>query len=579
MPSRFAVLGTLIVCVAALPFVACAKGNEREAFVDEPTLPADGGSFSDVVPDTSVLPAAPPDPKTCEEAAAAATYIGCDYWPTVTSNVVASVFDFAVVAANVGAEDAHVSVTGNGVTKNVTVAPNGLAKIYLPWNSALKGDEGSGLSSSVLVRSGAYHLVSDKPVVVYQFNPLEFEATGGESGKDWSSCKKATGAAACYSYSNDASLLLPSTAMTGVYRVMGDYGFSQHPYNDATGAFDTSKPLEGIASAGLTITATNNNTTVTVMLGTKAAVVASVTSALDGGVSEAGAPDAGDGGASADDVPAAPAGGLITLKLDAGDVAQLVAPAGKSYDFSGTIVRGDHPVQVITSVPCIFHPIDTFACDHVEESVFPAETLGKHYVVTPPTGPHGSQVAHFVRIYGNVDGTQLTFKPAKPAGCPTSIDSGDVVDCESVVDAFEVTGTEAFGIGLFMLGGAVVDPGGSAAGYPQGDPSQSFAVAVEQYRQKYVFLAPTDYKTSFVDVIAGPDTQITIDGSDATAKLTQIAGTNFWVARSPLPSINDGAHTVVATRPIGIQVLGYGDNTSYQYPGGLNLAAIAPPPK
>jgi hypothetical protein len=39
-----------------------------------------------------------------------------------------------------------------------------------------------------------------------------------------------------------------------------------------------------------------------------------------------------------------------------------------------------------------------------------------------------------------------------------------------------------------------------------------------------------------------------------------------------------GAHVLTATKPVGIQVMGYGSYTSYQYPGGLDLAAIAPPP-
>ena len=33
-----------------------------------------------------------------------------------------------------------------------------------------------------------------------------------------------------------------------------------------------------------------------------------------------------------------------------------------------------------------------------------------------------------------------------------------------------------------------------------------------------------------------------------------------------------------ATQPVGIQVMGYGLATSYQYPGGSNLSSIAPPP-
>ena len=39
-----------------------------------------------------------------------------------------------------------------------------------------------------------------------------------------------------------------------------------------------------------------------------------------------------------------------------------------------------------------------------------------------------------------------------------------------------------------------------------------------------------------------------------------------------------GAHVLTASQPVGIQVMGYGSYTSYQYPGGLDLAQIAPPP-
>ena len=45
-----------------------------------------------------------------------------------------------------------------------------------------------------------------------------------------------------------------------------------------------------------------------------------------------------------------------------------------------------------------------------------AETLGKEYIVTPPSTPKGNSVGHNVRIYGNRDGTKLTSAPSKPAG-------------------------------------------------------------------------------------------------------------------------------------------------------------------
>ena len=110
------------------------------------------------------------------------------------------------------------------------------------------------------------------------------------------------------------------------------------------------------------------------------------------------------------------------------------------------------------------------------------------------------------------------------------------------------------------------------------DPSQSFAVTVEQYRKSYVFLAPSDYKTSFVDIIAPPTAMITLDGSDVSSQLKAISGTMFVGGHVSLGAGKDGVHVLDASDPIGIQVIGYGDNTSYQYPGGLNLSAISAAP-
>src|SRR5690348_11774667 len=52
-----------------------------------------GGDTPEVVDD---------NPTTCEQAAAKRTYIGCEFWPTITYNPVYTEFDFAVVIANAG---------------------------------------------------------------------------------------------------------------------------------------------------------------------------------------------------------------------------------------------------------------------------------------------------------------------------------------------------------------------------------------------------------------------------------------------------------------------------------------------
>jgi hypothetical protein len=534
---------------------SCATSERTSGFTDTPDAGppnADAevfGSSPDAGPKSLDR-----DPVSCAEAATYKTYVGCDYWPTATANAVQNVFDFAIVIANVGKETANVTVKGPSSTnQTLTVKAGQLEKVYLPWVNALKGGASSGV-----VKGGAFHVVSDKPVVVYQFSPLEFQAQGGPPTKDWSKCTDpATGlpASPCYSYSNDASLLLPSPAMTGTYRIMGSTGWSRHPVNPLTGKVDTTKPVNHNASSFFAVTATEDNTKVTVKLSQKGKVVSGI------------------------GVAATPGGGTLVMTLNAGDVAQVVGDPGNATDFSGSLLTADRPVQVITGVPCMDFPFDVQACDHIEETVFPAETLGKHYVVTRPTGPRSNLVGHVVRVFGNQDTTTLTYKPSRPAGCPAKIDAGVVVDCGEVNIDFEVTGDKEFGVAMFQLGGEKADPEFiPGLNQPQGDPSQSFAITVEQYRKHYVFLAPTDYKTSFVDIVAPADGKFTIDGVDTTSSAKPIAGTSWLLARIKLGAGQAGAHVIDASQPIGIQVVGYGENTSYQYPGGLNLESISQPP-
>ncbi len=232
--------------------------------------------------------------------------------------------------------------------------------------------------------------------------------------------------------------------------------------------------------------------------------------------------------------------------------------------------------QVLAGVPCIQTPIGTQACDHVEESVFPAETLGRDYFVTVPTGPKGNVVGHVVRMYGNRDGTKLTYAPSKPAGAPDTLSAGQVVDLGQVKADFRVTGDQEFAVASLMLGGALLDPG-AAVGTQKGDPSMSFATAIEQYRKRYIFLAPDDYDISYVDIVYPDGASLTLDGTTPAAGKA-IGSTGFNIARAKLGAGKAGAHELTSTKPVGVQVMGYGSYTSYQYPGGLDLKSIAPPP-
>ncbi len=471
---------------------------------------------------------------------AAKSYIGCDAWPTPVANVAWSVFDFAVVVANAGDKPANITVDRAGApVTTATVEPNGLTKIYLPWVPELKGKDAdycgsvvSALPASVRVNGGAYHLKSDRPVTVYQFNALEYAPVGGPPKKDWSGCPGDLGCpgVSCLSYSNDASLLFPTNALTGTYRITGVASANGNSY--------------------FAITATTDGTKVKVKLSSTAKVLA-------GGGLEATS-----------------ANGTLELSMNAGDVVEVSAPAGNDSDLSGSLVVADHPVQVIAGHPCVNVPQGITACDHLEQSVLPAETLGKHYFVEQPTGPYGGIPGHVVRIYGNVDGTNLTYPQGAPKNAPTKIDAGAVVDLGIVEQDFEIVGDQPFAVITLMLGGKAVDPDTN-----QGDPSMSSLVAVEQYRTKYVFLAPDDYDTSYVDAVHPMKATLMLDGAPVESTATPIGTSGFGVNRIRLADKSSrGAHVIESPLPFGLQVLGYGKSTSYQYPAGLDLKLIAPPP-
>jgi hypothetical protein len=543
--------------------VAVGCGSHPAPAVLQSLVPADAGEDdagsesggSDSATFIGTIPAGD-DPLTCAAAAASKSYVGCDYWPTVTANNVWSIFDFAVVVANAGARVAQLTVTGpNGLQRTQSVDPGAVAKIFLPWVPALKGADADAcgnsvaLTTSTLQRGAAYHLVSSVPVIVTQFNALEYKGQGGPAGKDWSSCPGNDAcndmsspsygySIGCFSFSNDSSLLLPSTALTGNARVIA------YPGETDTG---TTKTVPYMAST-LSITAVNAATHVKVFVSKSADIVA------------------GTG------IAATPAGGELDLMLDAGDVAQLTSDLGDTYDFSGTLVSADQPVQVISGAPCDQVPEGAPACDHLEQTVFPAETLGKQYFVSVPTSPGGRPVGHVVRFAGNVDGTTLTYLPNNPGNCPTTLAAGQVADCGVVSSDFEVKGNNEFVVASFQLGGSLIDPTQGL-----GDPSQSLFASVEQYRVKYVFLAPDDYVESYADIVEPSGTRVWIDSYEVGGTISPIAD-GYETRRIALGPGNGGAHVLEATHPSGVQVMGYGEYTSYQYPGGLNLAVIAPPP-
>lgn len=472
----------------------------------------------------------------CSPAELGSSYVGCDYYPTVTLNPVFSGFNFAVAVANTGDDDAAVVVTrGDAIISEANVPARELRLLKLPWVAELKGGDQDSCQRppapepTKLVPGGAYRLRSTRPVSVYQFNPLEYELDPIPEGCPLrAECPGSPPRdEGCLSFSNDASLLLPINALTGSYGVLG-------------------WPSTAAGSGFISVVGTEPNTLVRI-------------AGRGQFVPGAGISASGDG----------------TVTLGRGDVLQLMAAASSDQSFgsdlSGTVVEASAPVQVIGGSSCGFVPeASTDACDHLEQAMFPAETLGKDYLITYPAAP-GSESPHVVRILPVQDDTTLEFFPA-PTGSPERVVRSPAqgpLELGSVASDFRVSSDKPVLVAHYLQGQSSVDSGA-------GDPSMAVAVPRAQYRDNYIFAVSRTYDYNFVNVVAPRGATVLLDGEALSdAAFVEIGTTGFGVARHLLPSDRD-VFRMEGTAPFGIVVYGYGAFTSYMYPGGLDLKKIAP---
>ena len=498
-------------CAQCVPNTGTCTGNMSHSCA------TDGSGYIDAVCD-------PLQGETCDATTGACTgdcapqvlgtsYIGCEYYPTVTGNTAGTSFDFAIAIANTAGGDAMVTIDGGALTAPMSiVVPANTVKVQtLPWQLALKLCGGAqtdacidgSMANAALVSKGAYHVRSSQPVTVYQFNTLEYQ-----KGAD-------------FSYSNDASLLLPTNVWRQTYLAA------------------SWQALAGINGSEFAVTALQDGTSVTIT--PKASSVA-------------------DGGA-----PAFTAGMPQTIMLSSGDVLELTSRDG---DFTGTSISGDKPLQVISGHYCADIPDGVAACDHLEESMFSVDALGRRYLINAPAVtsiPTGK--AEVVRVIATTAGTNLTYDPPQPGAPATIANAGDFVEISGTAASFMITADQKVLVAQYMEG---QDAGGGT-----GDPAMTLAVPVEQFRNSYLFHAPTNYESNYVDVTAPMGANVILDGMPIT--FTAVGTSGYGLSRVyPLGAGpgGDGSHNITGDAPFGITVYGYGQYTSYWYPGGLDLTRL-----
>ncbi|MFT5354415.1 MAG: hypothetical protein ACI9KE_001620 [Polyangiales bacterium] len=497
----------------------------------------------------------------CGAAESSRSNIGCEYWPTPLPNSsdFPSRYDFRAVVANPSDAPANVRVfRGTTMLTSIMVPAGGLQDIILPWVVGQSDAGGGDNWSSVIVANGAFRLVSDRPVTVAQFNPFEYD-----NGRTIPNPSDPFGPdVPDYSYTNDASLLLPAHSFTGDYIVS-----SFVPLSTARpGLFEDtySKSPGNISIVGTT----PEPTTVQVSL---AANIAADASGRFG---------------------AATRGSTISFQLARGEVATIFAatppdcrsgrPGFRSrsilgndisfcneteYDLTGSRVTADNPVAVFGGHLCAYVPYDAPACDHLENQMPPLQTWGTEFV-SAPMGDSGEATVNIVRVIGAFDGTTVTVSPPQNGVGEFTLGIGQVQEF-TAQSAFRVSGSRGILVTQFLVGQFRTDEGSE-----RGDPAMVILPPQEQFRSDYTFVTPTSYNNgtmgqSFLLITRNPGQAIFLDGAATTGSWEAI-GEREW----SIITVGGGTHSMMSDDTFGVIVYGLGLFTSYAYPAGLNLEEI-----
>ncbi len=170
-----------------------------------------------------------------------------------------------------------------------------------------------------------------------------------------------------------------------------------------------------------------------------------------------------------------------------------------------------------------------------------------------------------VRIVSTQDNTTLTYSPSQGSAPASIAKAGGWVELGNNAGSFMITASHPVYVMQYMEG--------QSAGGGAGDPAMAQAVTPAQYRTDYSFHAPTNYSSNFVNIVAPTGTTVSLDGAPVGG-FSAIGSTGFSVARATLSNSGSGDHTVTASKGVGVSVYGYGQYTSYWYPGGLNLKRL-----
>lgn len=288
-----------------------------------------------------------------------------------------------------------------------------------------------------------------------------------------------------------------------------------------------------------------------------------------------------------------------TYTVNRGQVLQLTQDAS----LTGSVIQSSIPVGVWGGKSSL--SIKTCCADTGHQQIPPVRALGSEYALVRYRNRYdGQEESPPWRVVGAVDGTQLTWQPSTPAGAPTVINQGQVVEFAGA-GPWVVRSQDAqhpFYVSAHMTGAGEYDPDQKDG---RGDPEFVNVVPTGEYLTSYVFFTdPTYPETNLVLVRAkGKDGTFADVELDCAGKIGgfQAVGNYEWARVDlvrgnfePQGKCNNGRHEIKSANPFALTVWGWGSAAtgpmpipgtpqsnsfysqyvSYAYPGGANVQPI-----
>ncbi|RMG94250.1 MAG: hypothetical protein D6705_16695 [Deltaproteobacteria bacterium] len=281
------------------------------------------------------------------------------------------------------------------------------------------------------------------------------------------------------------------------------------------------------------------------------------------------------------------------VMLDAFDVLHVAT----FPEATGVRIDADAEVAVLSGSTCAMVPdAETFACDHLEEMLFPLSSWGTHHVAArhpvrlSAYGAAPETVVH--RVVAGTDGVTVTLTPDVLGTGPFVLaKAGDFRQIETT-ESFVAEATGPIALAQYMTGReAIADVAATAAcapTCPDGDPFMVQSIPTDQFLEVLAFVNDPTYREDAVVIVRPEGAQVSLDCLDPVpdAAFSPVAGTGYEVGTVILDrfgmggdgTCTDGSHLLTATKPVGIYVFGLDEATSYAHPGGANVGSLWVPP-